>query len=182
MYRISEIFYSIQGEGARSGTANIFIRFAGCNLSCDFCDTDHKVKSEYTAEQLSSEIQRYDCKNIILTGGEPLLQYDYILARFLKMKGYYIAVETNGTQRIPFGIDWVTVSPKKEVVFKKADEVKLVIKEGDILCRPPEADYYYLSPCWDENLEANLKYCIEMVKQYPFWRLTYQKQKVWKIK
>ena len=72
--RINEIFYSLQGEGAFTGTPSIFIRFSGCNLKCDFCDTIHQPYKEMTMKEIIEEIKKYPAKHIVLTGGEPTMQ------------------------------------------------------------------------------------------------------------
>ncbi|PID43648.1 MAG: 7-carboxy-7-deazaguanine synthase [Gammaproteobacteria bacterium] len=174
MYKIKEAFYSLQGEGARTGRAAVFCRFSKCNLwngrerdraqaVCNFCDTDfigqdgqNGGKFE-TAEQLADHLASLwpDMSKgrpyVICTGGEPLLQLDETLIDRLHLAGFEVAVETNGTLPLPAALDWVCVSPKgtSKVVVRACDEVKLVYPQPDY---PPEkaleiqADHYYLSP------------------------------------
>lgn len=94
---VNEIFYSLQGEGARKGSANIFVRFAHCNLKCSFCDTEFESHRELDVEELLQECKQFPCKNIVFTGGEPLLQLTEDIVKKFKRAGYYLAIETNGT-------------------------------------------------------------------------------------
>ena len=118
MYRVNEIFYTLQGEGAHSGIPAVFIRFSGCNLRCPWCDTEFAEFTTMTAEQIVSEaLNLYDIPNerrkmVVLTGGEPSLQVDKPLIDALHAAGFYICIETNGTRPLPDGIDWITCSPK----------------------------------------------------------------------
>lgn len=135
MYKINEVFYSLQGEGFFAGRAAVFVRFSGCNLKCPFCDTVFKTFEEITAAQLLRRINPWKrCQFVILTGGEPTLQVDDILIDALHQDGWQIAMETNGTNTVPNGVDWVTVSPKAafvkngNIIVKKASEVKVVFK------------------------------------------------------
>ncbi|MBO4453841.1 MAG: radical SAM protein [Paludibacteraceae bacterium] len=118
MYKVNEIFYTLQGEGAHSGIPAVFIRFSGCNLRCPWCDTDFAGHTDMTAEQIVAEaLSLYDIPNerrrmVVLTGGEPSLQVDKPLIDALHAAGFYICIETNGTHPLPDGIDWITCSPK----------------------------------------------------------------------
>ena len=118
MYRVNEIFFTLQGEGAHSGIPAVFVRFSGCNLHCPWCDTEFTEFTEMTAEQIVSKMKElYDTPNerrkmCVLTGGEPGLQVDQPLIDALHEAGFYICIETNGTRPLPDGIDWITCSPK----------------------------------------------------------------------
>ncbi len=116
VYNVSEIFYSIQGEGLLQGLPMVFIRLAGCNLRCPFCDTKYAFKNGEKKEvkEILKEIRQYPCKKVCITGGEPFLQNLFPLVKTLKDKKYYLTAETNGTlwQKIP--LDWLTVSPKTD--------------------------------------------------------------------
>lgn len=135
---VNEIFYSLQGEGARVGQPSIFIRLSKCNLACSFCDTDFEFGRDMTIEEILDEIGLFGCDWIVWTGGEPTLQLtDEIVAAF-KQNGYKQAIETNGTRRVPAGIDYITCSPKQN--FKKirtlipyADELRFPLQKGDSL-------------------------------------------------
>lgn len=200
-YSINEIFYSLQGEGIRAGTANVFVRFAGCNLECRMeegpkspggwdCDTDFAGGRPFTAQELIDEMTRLGgkCLNVILTGGEPLLQVDADLILALRTAHWYIAVETNGSQEVPNGIEWVTCSPKvaeHAVKVTTAQEVKYVRHAGQALPRPRcEADYFLLSPAFTPtgvDREA-LAWCMKLVKENPLWRLSVQQHKAWQVR
>ena len=93
-YKVNEIFYSLQGEGANTGTPAIFIRFSGCNLRCPFCDTDFAAFTEMTADEIAAATAAYPAELVVLTGGEPSLQVDDTLVNLLHEKGKYIAIET----------------------------------------------------------------------------------------
>ena len=133
MYKVNEIFYSLQGEGRWSGRPAVFVRMSGCNLKCPFCDTDFKGYKEMSAEDILAACLEKggDCRFIVLTGGEPTLQVDAELIHLLHQQGYYLSMETNGTHVVPEGIDWITCSPKLdfteggELALKKVDELKL---------------------------------------------------------
>jgi len=180
MYKLNEIFYSIQGEGANSGMAALFIRFAGCNLNCQWCDTNHEVKFEMGFDDIYKEVMAYQCRNIVLTGGEPLLQFDMALACKLKAHGYRMFIETNGTiESDIFNKAWVTVSPKTpDFKVRKGNELKLVYTGAENLeeyYQGTEFDHYYLQPEYNRN---NLAECIGMVKMNPDWGLSLQTHKI----
>jgi 7-carboxy-7-deazaguanine synthase len=186
---INEIFYSIQGEGFRAGTANIFIRLANCNLECKFCDTEFLSGKEYSIEQLTEFISQYPCKNIIWTGGEPTLQLTAdIVAHFKDLK-YFQSIETNGSNSVPDGIDFVSCSPKvaEHVLRKKlkfAHELRYVRNATQSLPQPMIiAAHYYLSPVFDgDQLNYDsLNNCINLIKENPSWKLSIQQHKIWKV-
>lgn len=196
LYSINEIFYSIQGEGRNTGMPAWFIRFAGCNLDCSWCDTDYSEKMKYQPKDIWEEINENSCKNVVLTGGEPSLQDLRPLLRELKARDYYVAIETNGTKpllqyRIEGLLNWVTVSPKQLPIEVDCmiDEIK-VIWPSTILERPGvftwleniPAKYYYIQPLDDKNKELNTNEAIEIVKTHPKWRLSLQVQKILQLK
>ncbi len=199
-YSVCEIFASLQGEGARAGTANVFIRFSGCNLRCAAdnveengqfnCDTDFSNGHKLTAEEIVTEASRVGGRInwVILTGGEPALQLDEALLTELHDAGYQIAIETNGTVELPKGLDWVCVSPKTAEHTLKvfdADEVKYVRHAGQALPKSQvRAAYYFISPAWDAHglNRDNLAWCIQLVKDAPNWRLSAQQHKLWGIR
>lgn len=191
MRRVNEIFYSLQGEGYHSGVPAVFVRFSGCNLRCPFCDTDHSSGSGMTDDEIVAEINRYPAHWIILTGGEPSLQIDEDFLQTLhNATGKRIAIETNGTNALPKGIDWVTVSPKTgiggnvelplRVTF--ANEIK-VVDTGQPLepyftldCRR-DSTLMYLQPCFvgdPDTLRANISRTVNRVLADPRWRLSAQ--------
>lgn len=132
--KIVEIFRSIQGEGKWMGVDVIFIRLPGCNLKCSFCDTDWSHTREMSYEDLNRELHKYPItSHVVITGGEPTINPEFrTLCHFLRSKGYFVHVETNGTNDIPYNIvDWITVSPKSDNNYKcevhNPSEIKLVV-------------------------------------------------------
>lgn len=195
-YQVKELFYSVQGEGARAGTANVFVRFAGCNMRCTRehqgfdCDTDFRGGRSMTAEEIVHEAccLTDDCGWVILTGGEPALQLDAELLERFQMAGWSVAIETNGTLELPPGIDWVTVSPKTpdaDVKQRTANEVKCVVVAGQPLPDTKvQASIRLLSPAFaGDVIDQNaLAWCVELVKENPEWRLSVQQHKAWGVK
>lgn len=201
-YRINEIFYSLQGEGFHVGKAAVFVRFAGCNLKCPFCDTDFAAYTEMTAEEIVAEVKRqilepaplpaglsfeeFVSQGImaVLTGGEPTLQADELLVARLQDAGFRVAMESNGTRLAPVNIDWLTISPKagSRVVAKKCNELKLVVDEhAPVEDYDVEADIYYLQPCDVGDAGRNqliISRCVSEVMRHPRWRLSLQQHKL----
>ena len=180
MYRINEIFHSLQGEGYNTGMAAVFVRFAGCNLRCAFCDTEHQSYTQMTAQEIAEAVFAYSADEhtlIVLTGGEPALQADEELLTALHTHRQRVAIETNGTLPLPAGIDWITVSPKQntKVVQLLADEVKVVYEGQQVEHWPDDitAKQYYLQPCSCKNTDEVIAY----VKRHPKWRLSLQTHK-----
>lgn len=187
-YKISEIFYSIQGEGYNTGIPAIFIRFAGCNLKCKFCDTNFQEKYQLSIKQILEKIYKYDCNNIIITGGEPFYQDINEIIFVLLEQCYNIFIESNGTilVNLPHPI-WVTISPKNlKYKQKKGNELKLVYngQKEDYLNKiitETNFDYYYLQP--ESNNKKYIKQAIKIIKKYSnIWRLSLQCQKIINIK
>ncbi|MFV0417880.1 MAG: 7-carboxy-7-deazaguanine synthase QueE [Dysgonomonas sp.] len=185
---VNEIFYSLQGEGGRSGEASIFIRLTKCNLACSFCDTDFADGDGMTLEEILDVIKAYPCKWIIWTGGEPTIQLKDEHLLFFREHGYKQAIETNGTRRVPSLIDYITCSPKQDYESIKTripavDEIRMPIKVGDPIPDItvfPKANNYFLSPIFDAdkiNVE-NVNYCVELIKEHPQWRLSLQIHKL----
>jgi organic radical activating enzyme len=137
--KISEIFFSAEGEGLRQGEPTIFVRLAGCNLRCDFCDTKYAwedgraMKPELILSKLVGIRKKYPADWVCLTGGEPLLQELRALVSLLKKAGFKIHLETNGTLPLKLKVDWLTVSPKPpayqatEDCRHQAKEIKLIV-------------------------------------------------------
>jgi len=187
--KVKEIFYSLQGEGGRQGAASIFIRLSGCNLNCDFCDTDYSGGEEMSLEQILTAIQKFPCKWIVWTGGEPMLQLTEFCLIFFKYAGYLQAVESNGSNRLFSLFDYTVISPKEDTLDilqennMRVDEIRMPIRKGDnipMFESLPRADHYFLSPIFTENsteTKANIDYCVEQVKQNPEWLLSLQMHK-----
>ena len=185
MYRVNEIFYSLQGEGFWTGTPMVFVRFSGCNLKCPFCDTDHSGYRELDAEGIVLEVRKMGegCGRVCVTGGEPSLQLDATLVEALHTAGFQVHVETNGTRALPEEVDWVTVSPKADVqglvgngqvVLEKADEVKVVFQDKEVeKWAEFPARWHFLQPCSCGNTEQTVSYILA----HPRWRLSLQTHK-----
>ncbi len=205
-YAVKEIYYTLQGEGANTGRPAVFLRFAGCNLwtgreedradaVCTFCDTDfvgtdgpgggkfaepgdlaRAVAATWAGNGAAARF-------VVCTGGEPLLQLDAPLVQALHTAGFEIAVETNGTQPPPPGLDWVTVSPKAgaPLVLETGDELKLVYPQAG--AEPEQFErlafrHFFLQPMDGSdrlrNTERALAYCLA----HPRWRLSLQTHKL----
>ena len=184
MLKINEIFYSLQGEGANTGMPVIFIRFAGCNLKCSWCDTRHQSFKELDEVTIIKYLQLFlPCKRIIFTGGEPTLQNYNLLVKSLNKLGYWLGIETNGTsnRKKLENFDWVTISPKnKDIKLEYCDELKVVWtgKEDLKWFEGITAKHYFLQPCSMKNIPATIR----KVKMNPKWRLSLQCQKLLNIK
>ncbi len=185
---VNEIFYSLQGEGGRTGQASIFIRLAKCNLACSFCDTDFERGVKMSLNEILDEIGKYGCRWIIWTGGEPTLQLTDAVVAFFREKGYLQAIETNGTRRVPAGIDYITCSPKQEFekvreLIPEVDELRFPMQKGDPLpdiSILPRTERYLLSPIFDDStiIPENVDYCISLIKENPLWALSLQTHKL----
>jgi len=201
--KISEIFASAQGEGLRQGEPTIFVRLAGCNLSCDFCDTKYALANgvlmsiDKIVEKIRSLGRNWPTRWICLTGGEPLLQDITGLARKLKAEGFFIQVETNGTLYRHIDVDWYSVSPKppkyrfRSEYLEKAKEIKLVItkdlewstisilrnkfpKKAPLILQPQSHRKWSLQKAWRLYREAAKKGLVNV-------RLSVQLHKIYKI-
>lgn len=187
---VNEIFYSLQGEGYYSGTPSVFIRLAGCNLQCPFCDTQHQQGSIMSEEEIVEEAAKYKGRHVVITGGEPSLQLTASLVDKLHAIGKYVAVETNGTHELPSNVDWITLSPKDAFVHTSSARVKLtrcnelkVVFTGSSVADYShiEAQHRYLQPCDTGNEQENISilkdtiaYCLE----HPQWSLSLQMHKI----
>lgn len=177
MYRVNEIFYSLQGEGYYTGTAAVFLRFSGCNRRCAFCDTDFSAFTEMTADEIVGAVSSYPARHIVVTGGEPLMQLDDTLVRALRGAGFYIQIETNGSLPVPTGVDWVTCSPKDAPwAIDRIDELKVVYQGRDVeqLAELLPAPRHYLQPCSGLNTAEAIDYIL----RHPRWRLSLQTHKL----
>jgi 7-carboxy-7-deazaguanine synthase (Cx14CxxC type) len=207
-YLVKELFYTLQGEGARTGRASVFCRFAGCNLwsgreedrptaRCYFCDTDFVGTDgigggKYpTADDLAEAIlQRWPESDsrpprhayVVFTGGEPLLQLDLPLIEACHQRTFEVAIETNGTLPAPSGIDWITVSPKPHspLVQRRGSELKLVFPHE---VRPEEVahldfQHFYLQPMDGPHREENTRLAVAYCQTHPQWKLSLQTHKI----
>jgi 7-carboxy-7-deazaguanine synthase (Cx14CxxC type) len=206
-YSVKEIFYTLQGEGAQSGRAAVFCRFAGCNLwngreedraqaICKFCDTDFVGTNGpgggkfATADDLASAVARRwpegehprSRRYVVCTGGEPLLQLDNAAIAAFHRRGFEVSVETNGTVPAPAGIDWVCVSPKAgtELVVKSGHELKLVYpQEGHTPAEFASLDFqhFFLQPMDGVLRKHNGQTAVAYCLEHPQWRLSTQVHK-----
>jgi organic radical activating enzyme len=189
--RVNEIFYSIQGEGARAGEPSIFIRLTGCDLACGFCDTEFESGKVMDLVEIESYIARWPCHWIVWTGGEPMLQLTEDVISHFHAHGYSQACESNGNHRIPRSLDWIVVSPKvAEHVLKRnfpqgVDELRYVRHSGHTDVPHPSiaAQRYYLSPIFDGNTpnRENVKHCMALCLANPKWRLSLQQHKLLRV-
>lgn len=204
-YKVKEIFYTLQGEGTHAGRAAVFCRFSLCNLwtgreedraraICQFCDTDFVGTDGAgggrfaTAEDLAGAVaaawpeDSYDHRMVVATGGEPLLQLDAAAVAALHARGFYVAVETNGTRVPPLGIDWLCVSPKigARLVVTSGDELKLVYPQtsGDP-AQFEQLDFraFRLQPMDGPVLSDNTAAAVEYCLKHPRWQLSLQTHK-----
>lgn len=206
-YKVKEIFYTLQGEGAQAGRPAVFCRFSGCNLwsgreedrhkaICQFCDTDFWGTDglnggNYPSHQdLADKVASLWPKTtptgkpyVVCTGGEPLLQLDENLIDAFHQVGFEVAVETNGTIALPRGIDWVCMSPKAgtTLVVTAGNELKLVFPQAGA---DPERyehlafDHFYLQPMDNLSKQQNTQLTLEYCLQHPQWRLSLQTHKI----
>jgi organic radical activating enzyme len=139
-YPIVETFYSLKGEGRWTGTPMFFVRLAGCNLNCSFCDTPFEANEHLTISELLERVQRTSARRVVLTGGEPSIHDLIPLLRRLRQNNYLTHIESNGTKTLPIAfLDWITVSPKSwpldEYTMTFASEIKF-------LCGTPDWQMY----------------------------------------
>ncbi len=202
-YKVKEIYYTLQGEGAHTGRPAVFLRFTGCNLwsgreedrdtaICSFCDTDFigtdgTLGGRYSAYELATQVNDLwppSAKNkyVVCTGGEPSLQLDEELIQALHEHGFEIGIETNGTLPLPAGIDWVCVSPKAntEIIIRQGNELKLVVRQANW---PPELfeswafNHFFLQPMDGADVETHTQWAIAYCLEHPQWNLSIQTHK-----
>jgi 7-carboxy-7-deazaguanine synthase len=204
-YRVKEIFYTLQGEGANVGRPAVFCRFADCNLwtgvesarssaICSFCDTDFLgtdgpgggtfLDPRDLAQTISTRWpdSTVSPRFVVLTGGEPLLQVDASLVDALHQSDCLIAVETNGTIAPPEGIDWLCVSPKAGSVLRarSGNELKVVVPQPGINLTELLSlsfEHFFVQPMDGPDLQENVKWAIKWCMLHPAWRLSSQLHK-----
>ncbi len=190
MYDLVEIFESMQGEGRNSGRPCVFIRFAGCNLACPWCDTDRARHFSLSLDDLVKEVGGFRARSVILTGGEPTLVGEMPeLIAALKAKGYWIAVETNGTNEPDWlgFLDYVACSPKAEfpdrLALTRADEVRVVVSSETVtdFCKSVRrriaATDYYVSPC-ERDGAIDFATAKAVLSELDGWSLSVQLHKI----
>ena len=203
-YSVKEMFFTLQGEGARTGRASVFVRFSGCNLwtgreadrgraVCQFCDTqfvgvDGEGGGKFeTADALGDAAAELwpggNGAYVVCTGGEPLLQLDTPLIDALHARGFEIAIESNGTIAVPDGVDWICISPKAHapLVQVRGQELKLVYPQAGA---GPERygglafENFFLQPMDGPERGANTQAAIDYCMRHPQWRLSLQTHKL----
>jgi 7-carboxy-7-deazaguanine synthase (Cx14CxxC type) len=209
MYTVKEVFYTLQGEGYHTGRPAVFCRFSGCNLwtgrdadragaVCKFCDTDFVGVGPdggrfATATELAQRVVSAWPKAaspgsrpyVVCTGGEPLLQLDAPLVDAFHEVGFEVAVETNGTQPAPAGIDWICVSPKAAapLTLLNGHELKLVYPQAEQEAHPDRFEgldfrHFSLQPLDGPELQQNTRFAVEYCLAHPKWRLSLQTHKL----
>lgn len=208
MYSVKEIFYTLQGEGARSGRPAVFLRFAGCNLwsgreedrekaICSFCDTDFvgtdgSLGGKYsTGNELALTIKnlwpQFAMKKsrpyVVCTGGEPLLQLDSELIEALHHQGFEIAIETNGTIEVPQGIDWICMSPKPNTLIKvlQGNELKFIYPQKELdpaLFSDYDFEHFFIQAMDGPYIKENIQHALAFCLDNPQWNLSLQTHKM----
>jgi 7-carboxy-7-deazaguanine synthase len=212
-YAVKEIYYTLQGEGAQSGRAAVFCRFAGCNLwtgregdrgaaICKFCDTDFVGINGPGGGRFSDASSLGDAVDqewwrragarsarsrplVVCTGGEPLLQLDPAAIDAFHDRGFDVAVETNGTQDAPIGLDWICVSPKAAAPLRltKGSELKLVFPQIEPNAQPDRFEdlafeHFFLQPMDGPEVAHNIRLALNYCLDHPQWRLSLQTHKL----
>ena len=200
--KVNEIFYSLQGEGHYTGTPAVFVRFAGCNLRCWFCDTDFVKGVEMSEDEIVEAVLQYPTRYVVITGGEPTLQITASLCDKLHAHGLYLMMETNGTRPLPEGcqVDWITCSPKlidveegkrkiATIRLRHIDELKVVFEDSPTqdmaLYEQIPATEYRLQPCDTQDPLCNqaiLNKTIKYILQHPKWKLSLQTHKILNVR
>lgn len=210
-YAVREIYYTLQGEGVNVGRPAVFLRFTGCNLwsgfekdranaVCQFCDTNFVgtdgpggarfLSAEALAISVASHWPQTSSRGVrklvVCTGGEPLLQLDGALIEALHQRNFEVAVETNGTQPSPSGLDWICVSPKAgaELKLTAGDELKLVFPQAG--ADPSSYEnlpftHFLLQPMDGPHSERNTQLAVDYCRAHPRWRLSLQTHKLLRI-
>lgn len=199
-YLVKEIFGpTLQGEGAHAGRACVFLRFAVCNLACTWCDTDFRPEGadKLTADEITHRLLAVDVsasRLVIVTGGEPTLQWDPPLAEALAAAGFQVHMESNGTRPLAARVDWLTVSPKPRFHGQRdrllpmaevpASECKVVVDDSvdeatliDCEARYPDTQWF-LQPCMDDRYDENLAKTLALIGKRTRWRLSLQLHKI----
>jgi 7-carboxy-7-deazaguanine synthase len=195
-YLVKELFGpTLQGEGAHAGRPCVFLRFAVCNLACSWCDTDYAAEGaeRLDADAIVSRLVALDknrARMVVVTGGEPALQWDLPLADAVRGAGFRVHMETNGTRVLAAPVDWLTVSPKPQfhegrfdLVVLSGDELKLVVddtvdEKALERYQTLEFRHHFAQPCMDARYPEHLSRTIELVARYPRWRLSVQLHKI----
>ena len=201
--KVNEIFYSLQGEGCHTGTPMVFVRLAGCNLRCPFCDTHHETYTEMTENEIVAAINAYPAHRVVFTGGEPAMQLTTSLLQAVSRAGKKIHIETNGSLPLPDDalqfVHWITCSPKTlPVKIQRINEIKLVFQHATLPLSPSDdaticrwaqfaADHgamAFLQPCDVADTHRNraiVSAAVDYILSHPVWRLSLQTHKMLSI-
>jgi 7-carboxy-7-deazaguanine synthase len=197
-YLVKEMFGpTLQGEGAHAGRAVVFLRFAACNLACPGCDTDFSPEGakRMSAGEIVEKLRALDVghtNRVVVTGGEPTLQWDAPLAAAVREAGFAVHMESNGTRRPAGPVDWLTISPKPQHHPVRmtladplpADEVKVVIDDSvdeavlDRYAARWRCEHYFVQPWMDARYERHLAHTLALIHARPRWRLSLQLHKI----
>ena len=197
-YLVKEMFGpTLQGEGAHAGRAVVFLRFAACNLSCTWCDTDFAAEgaTRMTADEIVARLRELDTSHtnrVVVTGGEPTLQWDEAVSAAIRGAGFRVHMESNGTRPLGAPVDWLTISPKPQFHTASltladglpADEVKVVVDDTvdeTVLDRHAaryRCENYFVQPCMDDRYQHNLARTMALIHARPRWRLSIQMHKI----
>jgi 7-carboxy-7-deazaguanine synthase len=197
-YLVKEMFGpTLQGEGAHAGRPCVFLRFAACNLACSWCDTDFAPEGavRYSAEEIVArlvELDRNQSRMVVVTGGEPTLQWDQPLADALHGAGFRIHMESNGTRPLGGAVDWLTVSPKPQFHSSSitlandlpVSELKVVVDDTvdeaalDRYADRYRCEHYFAQPCMNEQYAHHLARTLALVQARPAWRVSLQLHKI----
>jgi 7-carboxy-7-deazaguanine synthase len=197
-YLVKEMFGpTLQGEGAHAGRAVVFLRFAACNLDCTGCDTDFSPDSavRMNASEIVARLRELDIGNtarVVVTGGEPTLQWDAELSAAVRGAGFRVHMESNGTRPLDGPVDWLTISPKPQHHPKgimladnlPLDELKVVVDDAtdeailDGHMARYRCEHYFVQPWMDARYEQHLQKAIALIHARPRWRLSLQTHKL----
>ena len=187
---------TLQGEGAHAGRPCVFLRFAACNLECTWCDTDFAPENatRLSASEIATrliDLDRNHSRMVVVTGGEPTLQWDAPLSDALHAAGFRIHMESNGTRPVAGPVDWLTVSPKPQfhatsiqLVDVQPSEVKVVIDDTvdeaalDRYVARYRCEHFFAQPCMDDHYDHHLARTLALVQARPRWRLSLQLHKI----
>ncbi len=187
-----EQFYTLQGEGYHTGKAAYFIRLGGCDIGCHWCDTKFSWNPDLfppvAAEAIVAKARGAGVRDIVITGGEPLMYNLTLLTSLLKEEGFTIYLETSGAHPLRGVFDWVCLSPKQDkpplpAIYGKADELKVIVETAEDLAWAEEnakkvgpGCHLFLQPEWSRRREI-LPVIIEYIKKHPVWRISLQTHK-----
>jgi 7-carboxy-7-deazaguanine synthase len=197
-YLVKEMFGpTLQGEGAHAGRAVVFLRFAACNLACPGCDTDFSPDGavRMSADEIVDRLHALDTsvtRRVVVTGGEPTLQWDAAIASAIRDAGFRVHMESNGTRAPVAPVDWLTVSPKPQhhparlglADDAAASEVKVVIDDSvdeavlDGYAARYRCEHYFVQPWMDARYDHHLARTLALIQARPLWRLSLQLHKI----